>query len=376
MLIVNAAHYKLSIEDLSIVFLFNEDDCQRFSAEISRLNSSLAFTCDLYKFQIMTMRGRANAQIPLDTLRYAIEDHNVVTPLFKDNDGNFLYAFDNIDPSADITEWRRRVHDFVIDITHRNIDIVRANIAAKISREGGTVLCHNEKDIASERTILDMLEQSIAESEINYNRYLQQRAPHLTIKRLTTTHYRKSVQRYGVLATIGTEQIPVFFKDIDQKMLYITAMMRYKAGSPLYLSELFNNSRRKHSPSNDKEKVKKWLKKVYDTIVDKDGKNADLWLKKIKNELPQDTDKKDEKNNKDNKDKKEQYRSNPIYQAKSDANRCVSVALKFYPTYRGYCLLKTVADSDNNTFYTFTCPRENISLDESLLELVDAIDFL
>lgn len=359
MLILNTAQNKLAIDDLCIVFLFNEDDCERFSAEVNKLNLSQAFTCDLYTFKIKTMRGRANDQISLKELRDAIENHNVVIPLFKDNNGNFIYAFDNIDLSTDVTEWRRRVHDLVIEITRRNIDIVNAHIAGKKALPN-----QNAEELATEKEVLKILEQSVAESEVNYNLYLCERAPRLFIGRLTTTHYRKSVQRYGVMATINNEQIPIFFKDIDQKMLFITALMRYKIGSPLYLRELFNNSRHSRINPKLKPKVEQWFIDVYNTIIDMDRKNAQEWLKKIYSASKK-------KSEEEKKDEKIQYRSNPLYQAKSDANRCVNKSLKFYPTYKGYCLLKTETDSNNDTFYTFTCPRENISVDDDLQRLID-----
>jgi hypothetical protein len=95
-----------------------------------------------------------------------------------------------------------------------------------------------------------------------------------------------------------------------------------------------------------------------------DNRSVDAWLKKI--EVKGRFEKRKSQSDKSQVEKN----INPLYQAKSDANRCVKQALKFYNASLSYCLLQTNYTSDKDSYYTFAIPVENISVDESLQELI------
>jgi hypothetical protein len=144
-------------------------------------------------------------------------------------------------------------------------------------------------------------------------------------------------------------------------MLYIAALLRYKAGRPLYLHELFNNSRGIQSKrEGQRDKLRQWIKELYKIIVDMDNRTVDKWLKKISESVSV-TD----------KSLGVVRKTNPLYQAKSDANRCIKTALKLHSSATEYCLLQTKFDENNDSYYTFSCPVKNILVDENLIKLVD-----
>jgi hypothetical protein len=361
MLVLNTGDVRLDMDLFHIVFLLNEDDRYRYIAEIDRLNNEKMFTLGLYEYRIETIRGRANEKIPLESLRDAIESHNIVIRLMDDVEGNHYYVFDTIDPSLSLPDWRRSMHSFIIEVSKINCRIIEGCIAAEreLKKEG------YEKSISDYQECIDSLNTRVANAVEEYQNYVKQNAPQIRICKIETTHYRKVSQRYGILVTIGDKSIPVFFKNIDQKMLYIAALLRYKSGQPLFLHELFNNSRcAQNRTSEQKRAFKQWIKSLYRIIVDMDNRNVDAWLKKI--EVKGRFEKRKSQSDKSQVEKN----INPLYQAKSDANRCVKQALKFYNASLSYCLLQTNYTSDKDSYYTFAIPVENISVDESLQELI------
>jgi hypothetical protein len=131
MLVLNTGDVRLDMDLFHIVFLLNEDDRYRYIAEIDRLNNEKMFTLGLYEYRIETIRGRANEKIPLESLRDAIESHNIVIRLMDDVEGNHYYVFDTIDPSLSLPDWRRSMHSFIIEVSKINCRIIEGCIAAE-----------------------------------------------------------------------------------------------------------------------------------------------------------------------------------------------------------------------------------------------------
>ena len=355
MVIINSGDIRLEMDLFDILFLLNEEDRYRYIAEIDHLNTEKHFTLNLYEYKVRTIKGSANEAIPMAALREAIDNHNVVMRLMDDVDGNHYYLFDTIDPSLNLPEWHKSVHTFIIEAVRQNYAIIQNCIVktAELKNEG------YEQSIDKYQELLDLLDQRIAQSIAGYQDYIKRKAPKIDICLITTTHYRKKAQKYGIVVTMEDAKIPIFFKDITQKMLYIAALLRYKAGSPLYLHELFNNSRGHLSRSNKQKALfKQWIKDLYNIVVDMDNRSVEAWLKKIPAKETMTSSKK----------------INPLYQAKSDANRCIKSALKLYPTYVSYCLLQTKFDKNNDSYYTFDCPVEKISVDENLQKLIEIFE--
>lgn len=369
MLVVNSGDVLLKGDFFDIYFFLDDEERYRNIAEIDRLGNHKIFTLGLYEYKIHTRRGPMNNKIPSKPLLQALEEHNIMARLFDDEDDNHQYAFAVIDFSVDNIGLWRQVHDFIIGVANINRELAKKHIEKKkILKKPGY-----QKNIEEELEIIDILDKNIANAQDEYRKFEMSKAPLLYLRKIPTTHYRKKVERYGVLVNIEGKNVPIFFKDVDQQMLYISAMLRHKAGAPIYLHELFNNSRGGTQSDEQKRKFVKWIEKVYECVIDyaknKVGyRSVATWLKKVADAGSPQVEK---SNGKTILKKK----ANPLYQAKSDANRCVRTALRFYPTAMSYCMLQTKLDNNNYTYYTFYCPAENIRIDEDLQAIMDACEF-
>lgn len=350
MLILNTGNIELKMDFFDVLFLLNSNDRYRYIAEIDRLNEDKMFTIGLYDFKVQTINGKVNDKIPSEEVRHAIETHNVVMRLLNDENGNHIYIFDSINPAIDIIEFWQRVHHFMLKASEYNLELIKRDTAKlmALKKEG------YEEGVLENQKLTEILNKYIATAEEAYKRFERKKAPLISVRPLPVKHYRKLVERYGILVTIDDKQVPIFFKDVDQKMLYIAAIARHKMGVPLYLHELFNNSRgRGNRTGEEKKKFNKWIKKIYHTIINMDREAADTWLTKIKEASLIQT------------------KNNPLYQAKSDANRCIRAALMIHPTAQSFCLIHTRSDVHHDTYYTFCCPAEHIHLDDDLQRIMD-----
>lgn len=353
MQVINSGAVLLKMELFHILFLLSPTDRYKYIADIDTLNGKRMYTLGLYEYRIETIKGEVNEAIPLKTLRDAIDKYNIVVRLMDDIDGNHHYAFDSVDFSLPPTEWRQSIHSFIIQAAEYNYSIIKNNVDKTLELKQGDY----QTKAAEYEELLDILTERIAKAKNQYSDELKKQTPHILICRISTTHYRKRSEKYGILIKCGESEFHIFFKSIDQKMLYIAAMLRYKAGFPLYLNELIYNS----TGINNRNKVqkntfKRWIKQLYSIIVDMDNRDGDDWLMKIAV--------KDNSEGITNK-------NNPIYQAKSDANRCVKTALKSHTTLSEYCCIKTKFDENGDSYYTFSCPTENITVDRKLQKLVE-----
>lgn len=229
--------------------------------------------------------------------------------------------------------------------------VVEDNIASSISR---ILKSHNiDSDKRSEisKEICNLIQSTMGidkkQSDKNAQDLLDGKIsapPVISIELISTIVYRKPKQKYGVRITIGDRDIPMVISQTDQLMLYIAALIRHKVGYTLDLRELYRPfgeplcARQQNTPLRD------WFTDLYNTIVDKDNRDADGWLDKVG-----DANKK----------------GRPLYQAKSNLNTALAETIGDYSIYK-YCELKNESDRYGHPVYTIDIPRENIHLDDKL----------
>jgi hypothetical protein len=179
--------------------------------------------------------------------------------------------------------------------------------------------------------------------------------PRISIERVRINRYKRETSKYfGITIDTGERKIPIRFKGTDQTMIYLTALLRFKMGHPLYLHELYRNSKGAHSVYKLKDS-RPWLKEAYHTLVGHDRATFDVWIDKVQNPA------------KESALKKGQL----VSQAKSASTRAVVQAMREYQNESYYCVLSSETDANKDLYYAFNCPRENISICEELQPLMD-----
>ena len=170
--------------------------------------------------------------------------------------------------------------------------------------------------------------------------------PTISAELVPTTLYGKSKKRYGIVISTDSVNTSVIFTVTNTAMLYFTALLRYKAGRPLYLKELFRPMRGGLS-LKDKQ-LNKMLRTIYKTIIINEDTNAAEWIKKVGCK---------------------ESKGHPLYQAKTNATVVINKAVD--PAIANYCRLVSKSDERGESYYTFECPPENIRVDERLQKILD-----
>ena len=176
----------------------------------------------------------------------------------------------------------------------------------------------------------------------------------ISVEPVLVTKYRKSVRQYGIVVSVGGTKVPITFTGSDQTMLYLSAIVRYKVGQPLYVHEFYNNSKGLCSIYK-RGKSYGWLNRLFNTVVSRELGAFKRWLDNV-----QDSYKK----------------GRALYQAKSQTAAIVKGALKSHPKAQEACLLQLQSDAAGDTYYSFACPRENISICEELQGLMNEFEVL
>ena len=178
----------------------------------------------------------------------------------------------------------------------------------------------------------------------------QREAPCISVQLIPVVRYRKQKEKYGIVVTEGEDSTPIVFSDIDQQMVYLASIVRYKAGVPLYVRELFQENKEALVHNVRFKELRKWYQRIYDVVVDKDTDGPEPWLEKVA-------------------DNTKKTRS--MYQAKSNANKKIELNVDY--SVARYCVLDAPKDAKGNTYYTLKCPRENITLDDELQKLANDV---
>jgi hypothetical protein len=363
----------LNIDYLAIYFISRQANDLKDAERWIELNKYKAYTFGIYEYKILYLDidSKEYQSIPSDIMS-KIDANNVVIRLFNNTDNHVTYMLENINFDCDSHEFYLNRHLDISYICFRD----KANIKEHIHNLWNEDKKGNYKRIKKLEVILYKMVNGCQTTTMGNIKcdikssidpsYLSklkiQRMPNLYIERIPTLRYKKEVMRYGVVVEIEGKRTPVMLNGTDQKMLYITALLRYKAGIPLYLHELYNNSRGSKAADIkvDRSKMKEWLTEVYNTIIDNDGNDAESWLNMVA------------RAGKQNLNGEEKVRkSHPLPQAKSEANKRIENSLSGNPSAIDCCVLKTVMDENNVTYYSFDIPMEKIFLDEQLQHLLD-----
>lgn len=361
----------LNIDYLAIYFISRQANDLKDAERWIELNKYKAYTFGIYEYKILYLDidSKEYQSIPSDIMS-KIDANNVVIRLFNNTDNHVTYMLENINFDS---------HEFYLN-RHLDISYIcfrdEANIKEHIHNLWNKDKKGNYKRIRKLEVILYKMTNGCQTTTVGniecdikssidplyFSKLKIQRMPNLYIERIPTLRYKKEVMRYGVVVEIEGKRTPVMLNGTDQKMLYITALLRYKAGIPLYLHELYNNSRGSKAADIkiDRSKMKEWLTEVYNTIIDNDGNDAESWLNMVA------------RAGKQNLNEEEKVRkSHPLPQAKSEANKRIENSLSGNHSAIDCCVLKTVMDENNATYYSFDIPMEKIFLDEQLQHLVD-----
>jgi hypothetical protein len=102
----------------------------------------------------------------------------------------------------------------------------------------------------------------------------------ISVEPVLVTKYRKSVRQYGIVVSVGGTKVPITFTGSDQTMLYLSAIVRYKVGQPLYVHEFYNNSKGLCSIYK-RGKSYGWLNRLFNTVVSRELGAFKKWLDNV-----------------------------------------------------------------------------------------------
>lgn len=188
----------------------------------------------------------------------------------------------------------------------------------------------------------------------HYSRFQPQQRPSLSIsvKRISTVMYREKSKKYGVEIVVNGHSASIYFSSKDQTMLYFAALLRHKIEQPLYLHELYNNSKG-HKSKYNRDISRRWLKSIYELVFGLSNKSFDTWYSGV-----------------------DKQRGKPLYQGKSQINNRIQKALCDMPDAIYYCLLNIETDSVGNTYYYVRSNPSDILVDDAMQSLCDKFETL
>ena len=354
MYLLNAGNIKLEIGNLTAVITLNKSDRAKFLSDIDDLNESggKAFSLGIYEFNIVTISTTINTRIPSEEVKDTLASHNIFLPLLKNREEQNLYACGNIDFSKDKEVWLRQIHEFMVEAAKYNIATLQNKIKYEITTIGAGYIGR----ISSTLIVLDRFDKAIPQAIGQIDEYIKSvcgtKAAKVTIsiKEISVLRYRRETTLYGIEIGVNDTKIPIHLGDKTQTILYIAALIRFKMGQPLYLHELYRNSRGSQSIYK-REKTYNWFSQIFDVIF---GKTA------IFNDWA----------NPARKDKPQPRSGHDFNQAKSALFDKLKKKLGSEMEFAlDYCCLHDACDANNDTYYTFHCSPEDIILDETAQKL-------
>lgn len=355
MFVLNAGNIKLDIEDLTAIITLTKCDRSKFIADIDDLNESKgkAFSLGVYEFKIINKTDTINVKIPSEEVRHTLASHNIFLPLFKDIDGNFLYACDNIDFSKSKNRWLRQIHEFMVETAKYNITTLKNEVLHRMTKKE----LGYERRVSETLEVLNLLEEAVPKAKEDIEEYIKSvcttEVANITIalKEISILRYRKPTTRYGIEISVNDAKVSMYIGDKTQTILYIAALIRFKMGKPLYLHELYRNSCGLHSIYK-RGRTYEWLALIYKEIFGQTG-SFEEWA------YPRDND--EETNPRPGHD---------FNQAKSGIFNKLKAILGDHLAFAvDRCCLSVAKDENKDTYYTFNCSPEDIILDETAQKL-------
>jgi hypothetical protein len=146
----------------------------------------------------------------------------------------------------------------------------------------------------------------------------------------------KNREKYGVRICAGSFEQKILFEETTQTMVYIATLLRHKMGEKLFVHEFRNNMT---GTAGARESAKRWLKKIYTTIIKPENSEFDKWIDSISSAK--------------NAGKK-------LNTAASSSKRVVKESLEMYPDALYYSLLISERCAADGAYYTFNCSPDDI----------------
>lgn len=159
----------------------------------------------------------------------------------------------------------------------------------------------------------------------------------------------KNREKYGVRICAGSFEQKILFEETTQTMVYIAALLRHKMGEKLFVHEFRNNMA---GTAGARESAKRWLKKIYTTIIKPENSEFDKWIDSISSAK--------------NAGKK-------LNTAASSSKRVVKESLEMYPDALYYSLLISERCAADGAYYTFNCSPDDIIVCGELQEAIKGV---
>lgn len=356
MFALNTGNIKLKIEDLTAIITLKKNDRRKLIADIDDFNESKgkAFSLGVYNFEITNKPDVINVNIPSEEVRSTLASHNIFLPLFKDIEGNFLYACDNIDFSKSKDRWLRQIHEFMVETAKYNIATLKNEVLHEMTKKE----VGYERRVSNTLEVLNILEEAVPKAKEDIEEYIKSvcttEVANITIalKEISILRYRRPTKRYGIEISVNDAKVSMYIGDKSQTILYIAALIRFKMGQPLYLHELYNNSCGLHSIYK-RGRTYEWLALIYKEIFGQTG-SFEEWAYPIRGE-----------------DNESRLRpGHDFNQAKSRIFNKLKAILGDHLAFAvDRCCLSIAKDENKDTYYTFNGSPEDIILDETAQKL-------
>ena len=115
---------QLNYHPLAVYFMLQPSDFNRNEPKIKRLNNNARFTRGVFMFRAFE-RGKNFYSALTEQLAETLNKHNVILRLVDDIDGNFIYAFGNIDFTGKRNSFESSLESFITGACKENITILK-----------------------------------------------------------------------------------------------------------------------------------------------------------------------------------------------------------------------------------------------------------
>lgn len=255
MKIIENSQNFLDLQPLEVCFLLTPRIKAEYGAALESLNDKPEFTKGVLTFRVL-MRSDVNIDSAMpDELKDALYGNNMVMRMPDDEDGNCIYAFENIEltPSSSMPVKSFSYHycsDGTLRVSSAYMTDEGRSTASKILQN----VISDESDSVNKnirRIVYKWLSDVCPENP--------PKSLHVTVKEIDVEKYGKMKKEWGVAFDVDCNEMSVRFKSTDQAMLYICTLVGVKYGW-----EVSKNTFKK-----------KWIKDVYNVLIKVD---FDTWL--------------------------------------------------------------------------------------------------
>ncbi len=419
MTIVKHPNNPLKIKPLSIYFLYDKGATPAQFETMVELGRFSSFTLGIYNYYgfYCGISKRKHEEIS-EELNLAIKSNNIVVQLANDANDDAVYLFETVEFSDNRKDLYINMASLVSRIAKTQLKYIKSRIddlkrldsvenIEKIEQLNGLRLKIESaiggitsKDVMKEIDLLIsypllqtnagrmrfhfvvdcLLEQGVSSSNVSFvaktlidmiSRFPTQGSKYsvitqtncdalpdsdsleesvsISIEQVSAKWGKKSIKKFGILVTIGEHQLPICFDCKDQAMLYFAALIRYKMGQPLYVHELYNNSKGMYSIYRRETSIP-WLNAIFSHLYGREKGGFKTWMNKVQDE---------------------KKKGRALHQAKSQIKRIINEQLLIWPSIAQSICIDLAYDLNGDSYYTFGCLPENISICSSLQKVLD-----